>query len=244
MPPRGTQFAPRASAGATGQFRKPAWTDDARTLWTALNGLNHLVYALLFVVRSVLLPDPGGGERPFFFESRLIGWLVPPGAAGLLGWQKPYKPDALLSFIATINGDEALGSAVYGSLIGSYVADPNFMFWYQVAEGTFHLMICAGALRLAWPGREGGAAAAKPSLVPAFLATLYRAGLALEIVLMDLTYTFAFSWMWATNGVPGYPGLMTFVVGLHHLTVLPDFVSAALELRAAAKAGTGGRKED
>ena len=93
---------------------------------------------------------------------------------------------------------------------------------YQIAEGTFHLMICAGSLWLLL---------GKPRPASHNLLTLYRLGLALEIIFMDGPYGVAFTCL-LTRSIPEYWGLLTFVVLLHHITVLPDFVSAWLEWQA------------
>ena len=63
------------------------------------------------------------------------------------------------------------------------------------------------------------------------MLTLYRLGLALEIIFMGGPYGVAFTCL-LTRSIPEYWGLLTFVVLLHHITVLPDFVSAWLEWQA------------
>ena len=92
------------------------------------------------------------------------------------------------------------------------------MYFYQIVEGIFHLMIVVGSLWLLFTRRR--------------LLPLYRTGLWLEIIWMDVrTFTPTRSSR-CGRSVPGFPGLAVLMMALHHLTVLPDLVSAYLEWRA------------
>ena len=77
-------------------------------------------------------------------------------------------------------------------------------------------MIVVGSLWLLFPARQR-------------LLTLYKAGLRLEIVWMDIPYTYAYTLVALRRSVPGFPGLAVLMMVLHHLTVLPDLVSAYFE---------------
>merc|ERR1712203_1309104 len=99
------------------------------------------------------------------------------------------------------------------------------MYYYQIAEGTFHFMIVLGGLRsffsARWPPLEG-----------AFDLRLFRWGLWLEIVVMDITYGIAYTYLPAL-ACPGHWGLTTIMMVIHHLNVLPDFVCAWHEWKAS-----------
>ena len=50
---------------------------------------------------------------------------------------------------------------------------------------------------------------------------------------MDIPYFYAYTLVALRRSVPGFPGLAVLMMALHHLTVLPDIVSAYLEWRAS-----------
>ena len=60
----------------------------------------------------------------------------------------------------------------------------------------------------------------------------YKLGLWLEIIWMDIPYTYVYARRAAPVGA-GLSGLAVLMMVLHHLTVLPDIVSAYLEWRAS-----------
>eukprot|EP00746_Dinoflagellata_sp_MGD_P165491 gnl/MRDRNA2_/MRDRNA2_94796_c0_seq1.p1 gnl/MRDRNA2_/MRDRNA2_94796_c0~~gnl/MRDRNA2_/MRDRNA2_94796_c0_seq1.p1 ORF type:complete len:206 (+),score=17.50 gnl/MRDRNA2_/MRDRNA2_94796_c0_seq1:63-680(+) len=190
---------------------------SSRELCILANSLNHLIYAALFLVRSLFYPDIGSGDRPFYYESKFLGWLVPPGMASLCGWKKNYDDAVILRKVLELNSEREEAAKVYGETLASFVSNQQFMFYYQIAEGTFHCMICVGSLWLFFS-----------KSVPRLL-TLYHAGLLLEIMIMDIPYFIAFSCLPFQHDFPGYYGLMTYVVFIHHLTVLPDILSALCE---------------
>ena len=59
-------------------------------------------------------------------------------------------------------------------------------------------------------------------LFPRRPCPLYLTGLWLEIIWMDIPYTYAYTLVALRQSVPGFPGLAVLVMVLHHLTVLPD----------------------
>ena len=182
-----------------------------------LNSVNHLLYAVLFVVRSIFYNSEGSGDRPFYYESHCLGWLLPAPLGQFLGWEKPYDQAVVLKSVMALVSKDGFADS-YG-FMGAYMNSRVFMFYYQIAEGLFHLMIVAGSAWL-WLPRSG------------FLLTLYRTGLWLEIILMDLTYASGYTIFWAVSDLPGYYGLVTIMTAIHHATVLPDLVSAYCELKA------------
>jgi len=212
---KSTKAGGRASAAASTKRSSAGLSSADRMM--ALNSLNHLAYAVLFIVRSVFFTDAGSGDRPFYFESILLGWMIPSWLGVALGWSAPYDQAAVLGFVVSVN--EASSTTYQSAFFQACVGSPDFMFWYQVAEGTFHLMIVAGSLWLC----------TRPSLP--WLKTLYLAGLWLEIIVMDITYTFAYTLLAARESMPGYYGLVFLMMLVHHLTVLPDLLSASLEAR-------------
>ena len=117
------------------------------------------------------------------------------------------------------NANAEAGLATYGWPIGVAVSNHTFMYFYQIVEGIFHLMIVVGSVWLLSPRRR--------------LLTLYKLGLWLEIIWMDIPYTYAYTLVALRRSVPGFPGLAVLMMVLHHLTVLPDIVSAYLEWRAS-----------
>ena len=196
-------------------------------LWIAINAFNHAIYAVLFLVRSFFYAGVGDGDRPFYFESYLLEALLPPPLCAALGWAGPPDRLQILSFVKACNADAEAGLATYGWPIGAAVSNHTFMYFYQIVEGIFHLMLVVGSLWLLFP--------ATPSKSPRawrFL-TLYKLGLWLEIIWMDIPYTYAYTLVALRRSVPGFPGLAVLMMVLHHLTVLPDIVSAYLEWRAS-----------
>ena len=203
----------RSRSGAARKSRSRA------NLWLAINAFNHAIYAVLFLVRSFFYAGVGDGDRPFYFESYLLEALLPPPLCAALGWAGP--PDRLqtLSFVKACNANAEAGLATYGWPIGVAVSNHTFMYFYQIVEGIFHLMIVVGSVWLLFPRRR--------------LLTLYKLGLWLEIIWMDIPYFYAYTLVALRRSVPGFPGLAVLMMVLHHLTVLPDIVSAYLEWRAS-----------
>lgn len=201
---------------------------NARRVWTALNVVNHGIYAALFVIRSLFYTGTGSSDRPFYYESYFLGWLCGPSwfLPTLLGWNNHrYNQPVVLKWMTWANSPT---SDAYPEWIAPYISDPSFMYYYQIAEGSFHFMIVLGGLcafsRSAWPPKEGSA-----------WVRSFRWGLWLELVLMDITYCVAFSCM-PFMGVPGHWGLTTIMMLIHHINVLPDFVCAWYEWVAAREA--------
>ena len=188
-------------------------------LWLAINAFNHAIYAVLFLVRSFFYAGVGDGDRPFYFESYLLEALLPPPLCAALGWAGPPNRLQILSFVKACNANAEAGLATYGWPIGVAVSNHTFMYFYQIVEGIFHLMIVVGSVWLLSPRRR--------------LLTLYKLGLWLEIIWMDIPYTYAYTLVALRRSVPGFPGLAVLMMVLHHLTVLPDIVSAYLEWRAS-----------
>ena len=196
-------------------------------LWIGINAFNHAIYAILFLIRSFFYAGVGDGDRPFYFESYLLEALLPPPLCAALGWAGPPDRLQILAFVKSCNADAEAGLATYGWPIGAAVSNHTFMYFYQIVEGIFHLMLVVGSLWLLFP--------ATPSKSPRawrFL-TLYKLGLWLEIIWMDIPYTYAYTLVALRRSVPGFPGLAVLMMVLHHLTVLPDIVSAYLEWRAS-----------
>lgn len=204
---------------------------DGRRFWTLLNVGNHAIYALLFIVRSFFYTGVGGGDRPFYFESYFLGYLCGPSCflPRLLGWEGGmYNQPFVLKWMTAVNaGTSSAGG--FPNWIQVFIANPSFMFWYQIAEGTFHLMIVLGGLRALfgsfWPPKKEGDAS----------QTLFRWGLWLEIVLMDITYVSAYSCL-PFLACPGHWGLTTIMMLIHHLNVLPDIMCAWHEWKADKEA--------
>ena len=188
-------------------------------LWIGINALNHAIYAILFLIRSFFYAGVGDGDRPFYFESYLLEALLPPPLCAALGWAGPPDRLQILAFVKSCNADAEAGLATYGWPIGVAVSNHTFMYFYQIVEGIFHLMIVVGSLWLLLPRRR--------------LLPLYRTGLWLEIIWMDVPYFYAYTLVALRRSVPGFPGLAVLMMVLHHLTVLPDIVSAYLEWRAS-----------
>ena len=176
-----------------------------------------------FLIRSFFYAGVGDGDRPFYFESYLLEALLPPPLCAALGWAGPPDRLQILAFVKSCNADAEAGLATYGWPIGAAVSNHTFMYFYQIVEGIFHLMLVVGSLWLLFP--------ATPSKSPRawrFL-TLYKLGLWLEIIWMDIPYTYAYTLVALRRSVPGFPGLAVLMMVLHHLTVLPDLVSAYFE---------------
>jgi len=202
---------------------------DARRFWTALNVANHAIYAALFIIRSFFYTGVGSTDRPFYYESFFLGWLCGPSALlpTLLGWSnQQYHQPVVLKWMTAIN---APTSTAYPAWITYFIGNPLFMYYYQIAEGLFHFMIVMGGMRAfvkkAWPPVEG-----EGSL------KLFRWGLWLELVIMDIAYVVAYSCL-PMLSVPGHWGLTTIMMLIHHLNVLPDVVCAWEEWKAARVSG-------
>lgn len=227
---RGLQSLLRAPARTE---EKGAW--DRRRIWTVLNVGNHGIYALLFLIRSLCYTGVGGNDRPFFFESFFLGWLCGPSwlMPSMLGWDNAmYNQPAVLKWVTGINSAQ---STVFPDLIAKFVGSPAFMYFYQIAEGTFHLMICAGGLRAffdsSWPPKKGGDS----------MQRLYRWGLWLEILVMDVAYVAAYSCL-PMASCPGHWGLTTIMMLIHHVNVVPDIMCAWYEWKADQAAKEESRK--
>ena len=206
--------------------RRDVW-DVRAERWMVINAFNHAIYAILFLIRSFFYAGVSDGDRPFYFESYLLEALLPPPLCAALGWAGPPDRLQILAFVKSCNADAEAGLATYGWPIGAAVSNHTFMYFYQIVEGIFHLMLVVGSLWLLFP--------ATPSKSPRawrFL-TLYKLGLWLEIIWMDIPYTYAYTLVALRRSVPGFPGLAVLMMVLHHLTVLPDIVSAYLEWRAS-----------
>jgi len=208
---------------------------DQRRIWTALNVGNHGIYAILFLMRSFLYTGVGGNDRPFFFESYFLGWLCGPSwlMPNLLGWDNGmYNQPAVLKWVTGINSAQ---STVFPAVVAKCVGSPLFMYFYQIAEGTFHLMICAGGLRAlfnsSWPPKKEGDS----------MQRLYRWGLWLEIIVMDVAYVLAYSCL-PLASCPGHWGLTTIMMLIHHLNVVPDVMSAWHEWKADQAAKQASRQ--
>jgi len=200
---------------------------DGRRVWTMLNVGNHGIYALLFVIRQLCYTGVGGGDRPFYFESYFLGYLCGPQAflPRLLGWDNGmYNQPAVLKWMTAVNaGTSSAGG--FPNWIQVFIANPTFMYWYQIAEGTFHIMIVLGGLRAffgkTWPPKKEGDSS----------QTLFRWGLWLEIIVMDITYVSAYSCL-PFLACPGHLGLTTIMMLIHHVNVLPDIMCAWHEWKA------------
>ena len=162
------------------------------------------------------IPGVGNGDRPFYFESFVLEALLPPPLCAALGWAGPPDRQHILDFVMSCNANREVGLAVYGWPIGELVSNHDFMYGYQIVEGTFHLMIVVGSAWLLFPRFS-------------HLRTLYLVGLWLEIVWMDIPYSYAYTLVALRRSVPGFPGLALWMMVLHHATVVPDFVSAFFE---------------
>jgi hypothetical protein len=201
---------------------------DARRKWTAGNVINHGIYAALFIIRTFFYTDVGGNDRPFYYESHFLGWLCGPSwfLPKILGWTNgQYSQPVVLKWMAKINGAD---SGAYPAWIAPYAGSPDFMFYYQIAEGTFHFMIVLGGLRSLtkvfgkqWPPKEGDND-----------LKLFRYGLWLEIIFMDITYVTGFSCLPFLQ-VPGHFGLTFIMMLIHHLNVVPDIACAWYEWKAS-----------
>lgn len=201
---------------------KASW--DARRTWTALNVANHGIYAALFIIRSFFYTGVGGTDRPFYFESFFLGWLCGPSfmLPTWLGWDNNmYNQPAVLAWVTKMN---SASSGAFPAWIANCVGSPAFMYLYQIAEGTFHLMIVAGGLRAffhrTWPPKKDSA------------MRLYRWGLWLELIVMDIAYVTAYSYL-PFLSVPGHWGLTSIMMIIHHLNVVPDVASAWYEWKAS-----------
>lgn len=201
----------------------------ARRFWMGLNVGNHAIYAVLFVFRSLFYTGAGGSDRPFFFESYFLGWLSGPSffLPKLMGWPGgEYNQAMVLVWMKKVN---ATGSGAYPAWIAPYIGSPAFMYYYQIAEGIFHLMIVFGGLRLAfkkgaWPPKERSTE-----------LRLFRSGLLLELLIMDIPYVIAFSCLPFLT-CPGHRGLTTLMMLIHHVNVLPDLMCGFYEWRARRSA--------
>jgi len=201
---------------------------DGRRFWMRLNVANHAIYAVLFLIRSFCYTNVGGTDRPFFYESYFLGWLCGPSffLPKLLGWPNgQYNQPMVLEWMKAINSPK---STAYPAMITKCIGDPNFMYFYQIAEGIFHLMIVFGGLKFFmkknWPPKEGGRE-----------LRLFRWGLWLELLIMDITYVTAFSCL-PLLSVPGHLGLTTIMMLIHHVNVLPDVMCGFYEWRAMKRA--------
>ncbi|GMI12283.1 hypothetical protein TrLO_g642 [Triparma laevis f. longispina] len=92
-----------------------------------LNALNHFPYLLLYVFRSIMFPNVGSGERPFYYESMLFSFAFSPFGPWL------YSEEKMNVLLVSIK--EAC-----------LMVPPEWFFVYQIVEGTFHFMICFGWL--------------------------------------------------------------------------------------------------
>jgi len=181
----------------------------------------------LFIIRSFFYTGVGGNDRPFYFESYFLGWLCGPSVMlpTWLGWDNNmYNQPAVLAWVTKMN---SASSGAFPAWIANCVGSPAFMYLYQIAEGTFHCMIVAGGLRAffnrTWPPKKDSAMA------------LYRWGLWLELIVMDIAYVTAYSYL-PFLSVPGHWGLTTIMMIIHHLNVLPDIASAWYEWKASKAA--------
>jgi len=215
--------------GKSGDEEEGSW--DGRRFWMGLNVGNHAIYAALFVIRSIFYPGGGGSDRPFFYESYFLGWLCGPsfGLPTVLGWPNhQYNQPMVLKWMKAIN---APSSTAYPAFITKCIGDPSFMYFYQIAEGIFHLMIVFGGLRLAF----GKGSKTWPPSERSKELRLFRWGLWLELVIMDISYVTAFSCL-PFLSVPGHFGLTTIMMLIHHVNVLPDVMCGWYEWRAAKRA--------
>jgi len=197
---------------------------DGRRFWTVINVINHAIYAILFVIRSLFYTGAGSHDRAFFYESYFLGYLCGPSffLPTLLGWNNnAYHQPTVLKWVASING--GAGNA-FPAWVNAVIGNPSAMFYYQIAEGIFHFMIVFGGLRSffkkSW-GKEGDAD-----------LKLFRWGLWLEIILMDISYVTAYSCLPGLS-CPGHWGLTTIMMLIHHVNVLPDVVCAWYEWKAS-----------
>lgn len=197
---------------------------DPRRWWMAMNVYNHGIYAVIFIIRTLFYNSSGGNDRAFYYESYFLVFLCGPSwfMPTLLGWDNNrYDQATTLTWLAEVNSPT---STAYPEFITPFTGSPNFMFYYQLAEGIFHIMIvCGGLCALrdsTWPPRDSGAS-----------VRLFSCGLWLEIIIMDILYVIAFSCI-ALLSVPGHWGLTTYMMLLHHIGVLPDIMCAWHEQRA------------
>ncbi len=134
----------RSRSGAARKSRSRA------NLWLAINAFNHAIYAVLFLVRSFFYAGVGDGDRPFFFESYLLEALLPPPLCAAFGWAGPPDRLQILAFVKSCNADAEAGLKTYGWPIGVAVSNHTFMYFYQIVEGIFHLMIVIGSVWLSF----------------------------------------------------------------------------------------------
>ena len=180
----------------------------------AWNAINHSIYAILFVIRSIVYTGYGTNDRAFYYESYLLKWLIPPGVATICGWEKGYNQQVMLDFMEKTSGDPY----IYGWM-SFCISSPICMYWYQLMEGIFHIMIVIGSLSIFYQSKYNSS-----------LYKLYLVGLWLEIIIMDFPYTMAYTYLALFAGeINGYPGLIVWCMIIHHLGVLPDLISAKLE---------------
>lgn len=213
---------------------KSSW--DSRRLWTALNVGNHGIYAALFIIRSLFYTGVGSHDRPFYFESYFLGWLCGPSylLPTMLGWDNnQYNRVPVLNWVTSMNSG---AGGAFPSWISACISSPLFMYFYQIAEGTFHLMIVFGGLRAfrnkTWPPPKGGDKQ----------LSLFRWGLWLEILVMDIAYVVAYSCL-PMMSLPGHWGLTTIMMLIHHVNVLPDLVCAWQEYKADRAATTSAAED-
>lgn len=204
------------------QFRLGLNEWSAHRRWTALNVVNHGIYAVLFIIRSLFYTGVGGTDRPFYYESFFLGWLCGPSSMipTWFGWDNnQYNRIEVLNWVTNAN---SASSGVFPNWLAQFVGNPMFMYGYQIAEGTFHLMIVAGGLRAfsqqLWSLRKKGDGSQR----------CFRYGLLLELIIMDITYVIGYSYL-PLFSVPGHWGLTTIMMLIHHLNVVPDVVCAFLE---------------
>lgn len=200
-------------------------SSERRRFWTALSVGSHATYALLFIIRSFCYGGIGVPDRPFYYESLFLGWLCGPSSflPRLLGWDHGhYNQPEVLSWMAALS---APASATQAPRAACFVGNPVFMYLYQNPILIPHLMIVFGGKRAfrrdAWPPTEGE-----------WLLKMFRWGLWLELLGMDIAYVLAYSCL-PFLSVPGHWGLTTMMMLLHHVTVLPDVVCVWHESKAA-----------
>lgn len=202
---------------------KSSW--DNRRLWTAVNVGNHGIYAILFIIRSFFYTGLGSHDRPFFYESYFLGWLCGPSwfLPTLLGWDNnQYNRLPVLHWVTKMNSG---AGGAFPTWVSACISSPMFMYIYQIMEGTFHLMIVFGGLRAfrkkSWPPPKQGDRQ----------LSLFRWGLWLELLVMDIAYVVAYSCL-PMMSLPGHWGLTTIMMLIHHINVLPDLVCAWHEWKA------------
>ena len=90
-----------------------------------LNAINHFPYLVLFLIRSILYKGYGEGDRPFYYEKKLV-WL--------LFHKFPFYNESHMNKITN------------ESIILCNYYSPKCWYYYQIMEGIFHHMIVFGYL--------------------------------------------------------------------------------------------------